>query len=132
MLRFLTEAQLPFACEVFEHVVDAGPHAQARQPDGSKVIASKHPLDVIDLVGSDALPPRDFVAVDVHQPGVDPLRVTGVVIRCNRKREYIEALPPALAPLATDRTVLVGDFNLPMVRPGPSKGRSQRLCTRRT
>lgn len=114
----LTEAQLPFARELYEHVVDAGPHPKARQPEGSKVIvASKHPLDVVDLVGSDQLPPRNFVAVDVLPTGLDPLRVIGVVIRYNQKREYIEALPPVLARLATDRTVLAGDFNLPMLKP---------------
>jgi endonuclease/exonuclease/phosphatase family metal-dependent hydrolase len=114
----LTEAQLPFAGELYEHVVDAGPHPKARHPEGSKVIvASKHRLDVVDLVGSEELPPRNFVAVDVVPSGGDPLRVIGVVIRYNQKREYIEALPPVLARLVTDRTVFAGDFNLRMLKP---------------
>lgn len=116
----LTEAQVPFVREVYEHVAHAGPHPKARQPDGSKVVvASRHPLEVVDLVGSDDLPPRNFVAVDVVPPGQDPIRILGVVIRYNQKREYIEALPPVLARLVTERTVLAGDYNLSMLRARP-------------
>lgn len=116
----LTEAQVPLARELYEHTADAGPHPKARQPDGSKVIvASHHPLDVVDIRGSDDLPPGNFAAVDVLPAGEAPLRIIGVVIRYNQKREYIGALPPILARLTTERTVFAADFNLSMLRSRP-------------
>lgn len=116
----LTEAQVPLAHELYEHVVDAGPHPKARQPEGSwVVVASRHPLEIVDLVGSEDLPPRNFVAVDVVPPEGDSLRVIGVVIRYSQKREYIDALAPILKRLATERTVFAGDFNLSMLQTRP-------------
>jgi hypothetical protein len=49
----LTEAQVPMARRLYEHVVDAGPHPKARQPDGSEVVmASRCPMEVVDLTRS--------------------------------------------------------------------------------
>jgi endonuclease/exonuclease/phosphatase family metal-dependent hydrolase len=113
----LTEAQVPMARDLYEHVVDAGPHPKARQPDGSKVvIASQWPIEVVDLTGSPDLPPHNFVAVDVEAPGLGLVRIVGIVIRWNEKRTYIDALGPILERLVTERTVLAGDFNLTMAK----------------
>lgn len=113
----LTEAQVLFARELYPYVVDAGPHPKSRQPQGSKVVvASRYPLEVVDLVGSPDLPPKNFVAVDVEVPNFATVRVIGIVIRWNEKRAYIDALPEALAALVTDRTVLAGDYNLTMTK----------------
>lgn len=113
----LTETQLPLAQELYPYVVDAGPHPKSGQPEGSKVVvASHHPLAVVDVVGSQRLPPRNFVAVDVEVPDFASVRVIGVVIRWNEKRTYIDALPEALAALVTDGTVLAGDYNLTMTK----------------
>lgn len=124
----LTETQLEVAHAVYPHVVDAGPHPRSRKPNGSKVVvASRHPLTVVDLVGSPDLPERNFVAVDVEVPEVGALRVIGVVVRYNQKTEYIDALPDALDGLVTDRTMLAGDFNLPMLDGRPLERQLDRV-----
>lgn len=74
-------------------------------------IVSKHPLRLVDAVGSDRLPPANFLAVDVLTP-LGEIRVVGVVIRWNMIRDYVAALPEALAPNLTDRTILAGDYNV--------------------
>lgn len=128
-IAILTEAQVPLVRELYDHVVDAGPHPRANQPDGSKVVvASRHPMEVVDLHGSDDLPPHNFVAVDVLPSGGERLRVIGVVIRYNQKREYIEALPPVLDRLVDEHTVFAGDFNLSMLRARPL----ERCCVQRS
>lgn len=126
----LTETQLEVAHAAYPHVVDAGPHPKSGQPNGSKVvIASRHPLTMVDLVGSPELPKRNFVAVDVEVAGAGTLRVIGVVVRYNQKTEYIRALPDALDGLVTDRTVLAGDFNLPMLDGRPLERQLDRVLT---
>lgn len=116
-IAVLTETQLGLARAAFPYVVDAGPHPRSGQPDGSKVVvASRHPLELIDAIGSPELPERNFVAVDVTIPDVGTIRIIGIVIRYNQKTAYIQALPDALARLVTPRTVLAGDFNLPMLK----------------
>lgn len=116
-IAVLTEAQLDLARSAFPHVVDAGPHPRSGQPNGSKVVvASRHPLNLIDTVGSPALLERNFVAVDTDIPNVGTIRVIGLVVRYLQKTEYIRVLPEALARRVTPRTVLAGDFNLPMLK----------------
>ncbi|AXV10093.1 hypothetical protein DVS28_b0323 (plasmid) [Euzebya pacifica] len=112
----LTEARIDVARSLFDHVAHPGPHPASRQPNGSKVvIASNHPMRVVDLLGSPHLPERNFAAVDVDLPD-RTLRVIGVVVRWREKRRYIDALPDALAATVNGPTVLAGDFNLPMTR----------------
>ena len=80
------------------------------------VVASRHPLQLIDAIGSPDLPEKNFVTVDTDIPDLGTIRVIGVVVRYAQKTEYIRALPDALNQLVTPRTVLAGDFNLTMLK----------------
>ena len=74
----LAETQVAVAEHHFAHQVNAGPHPASNKPYGSKVVlASKHPLAVVGLVGDPELPEANFVAVDVLLPDGNPLRVVG-------------------------------------------------------
>lgn len=116
-IAVLTETQLDLARSAYPYIVDAGPHPSSGQPNGSKVVvASRHPLHLVDAVGSPDLPERNFVAVDTDVPDVGTIRLIGVVIRYVQKAAYIQALPDVFARLVTPRTVLAGDFNLPMLK----------------
>lgn len=123
----LTEAQIDVATSLYRHVVHTGPHPRANKPRGSKVIvASDHPIEPVDLVGSPDLPEKNFAAVDVELPdGI--LRVIGVVVRYNQKTEYIDALPRALDGLAKPASVVAGDFNLSMDTDKGLNGRLRRV-----
>ena len=60
-IAVLTETQLDLARSAFPYVVDAGPHPRSSQPDGSKVVvASRHPMQLIDAIGSPDLPEKNF------------------------------------------------------------------------
>ena len=94
----LAETQVAVAEHHFAHQVNAGPHPASNKPYGSKVVlASKHPLAVVGLVGDPELPEANFVAVDVLLPDGNPLRVVGIVVRYKEKRRYVRALPAARA-----------------------------------
>lgn len=112
----LTETQLDLAHGAYPFVADAGPHPRSGQPSGSKVvIASRHPMQIVDVIGSPQLPEHNFVAIDVAVPDGGTIRVIGVVIHYRQKTQYVRALPGALARLVAPRTVLAGDFNMPML-----------------
>ena len=116
----LTEARLPVVRQIFAHTVDAGPHPLSNVPNGSKVvIASRHPMRLVDKIGSPDLPPHNFAAVDIDMPGLGPIRVIGVVIRWKEKRAYLDALPEALAGTVNRRTIFAGDFNMSLLRETP-------------
>lgn len=107
----VTEARVDVVQGLYECVVHPGPHPRSGQPRGSKVVvASDHPIHVVDLVGSPGLPERNFAAVDVDLPG-GRLRVIGIVVRYNEKRRFIDALPYALAATVAGPTIVAGDFN---------------------
>lgn len=110
-IAVLTEVDLR-TLSTWEHVFDAGQHPLVRGPDKRKVaIVSRLPMKLVDAVGSAALPPNNFVAVDVEAP-FGNVRVIGIVIRYNQKAEYVDALPEALEETVTAHTIVAGDFNL--------------------
>ena len=94
------------------HVIDAGTHPDICTGNKRKVaIASKHPLTLVDGVGSPQLPPANFVAVDAHIPGGGPVRVIGIVVRWFERKLYLDHLPDALDANLAARTIVAGDFN---------------------
>lgn len=120
----LTEARTSVLEPDWPYLADGGVGVYRGNPvDGAKVaIVSRVPMEVVDRVGDESLPPGNFLAVDVDAPG-GPLRVIGIVVRYDQKRAFIDALPAALERNVTDRTVLAGDFNLAL----PGRGLAERM-----
>lgn len=91
--------------------------------DGAKVaIVSHQPMKVVNVGGSDELPPGNFLAVDAAT-GAGPLRVIGMVVRWKEIGRFLDALPDTLdRTVVPGRTVVAGDFNL-RVPGGAQSGR---------
>lgn len=119
----LTETSLHLVSDLWPGIVHARTNVYPGSPaDGAKVlIATSWPVQPVVVREPDGLPPGNVVAADVELPG-GAIRVIGVVIRYNAKTEFVARMPELLAPLVTERTVIAGDFNLPI--PGGPLARS--------
>ncbi len=94
------------------HVIDAGTHLDICAGGKRKVaIVSKLPLTLVDPVGSPDLPPANFLAVDVHVPNGEQIRLIAIVVRWAERRRYIQHFPAALDANLAPRTIVAGDFN---------------------